>query len=49
MRILVLLSFMLACISKPIHYDQDPIINEVNLRQNNWVAGNNKYFEGKNL
>ena len=49
MKILLLLTFIIACLSYHFTQDQEPIIQEVNSRQQQWRAGHNKYFEGKTL
>jgi hypothetical protein len=49
MKAILLATLIVIALSKNIFIDQPSIFNEVNKLQKSWVAGHNKYFDGKTI
>jgi hypothetical protein len=49
MKAILLLALVAVAMSGHYFLDQEEIIEEVNKIQKSWVAGHNKYFDGKTI
>lgn len=49
MKVIFILTIFLFAINGHYFLDQEEIIEEVNKIQKSWVAGHNKYFDGKTI
>ncbi len=49
MKVIFILKLFLVAISGHYFLDQEEIIEEVSKIQKSWVAGHNKYFDGKTI
>ena len=49
MKAILLIALIALAMSKNIFLNQHDIIEEVNKAQKSWVAGHNKYFDGRTI
>jgi hypothetical protein len=49
MKAILLIALVAVAFSTNVFLDQSPIIDEVNKAQKSWVAGHNKYFDGRTM
>lgn len=49
MKAILLIALITIALSKNIFLDQESIIAEVNGAQKSWVAGHNRYFDGRTM
>jgi cathepsin B len=49
MKAILIFALLAVALSKNIFLNQESIITEVNNLQKNWVAGHNKYFDGRTM
>lgn len=49
MKAILLIALIALAMSKNIFLNQEEIISQVNKAQKNWVAGHNKYFDGRTM
>ncbi len=49
MKAIILFALIALALSKNIFLDQEALISEVNKAQKTWVAGHNRYFDGRTM
>jgi len=49
MKAILIFALIALALSKNIFLDQESLASEVNKLQKHWVAGHNKYFDGRTM
>lgn len=49
MKAILIFALIAVALSRNIFLDQESLITEVNKLQKNWVAGHNRYFDGRTM
>lgn len=49
MKAILIFALLALALSTNIFLDQESLVSEVNKVQKNWVAGHNRYFDGRTM